>query len=61
VSETKEQPVVSVFRCGTRCSAGGTQEDGGHVFDIPVEEENASYARCRCGTSNMDWAMWSGP
>lgn len=58
--ETKAA-VVTAFFCGGRCDAGGTDEDRGHVFDIPVEEENFSGARCRCGLTNMDFAMWEGP
>jgi hypothetical protein len=57
---------TQVFICGRRnCDAGGTEEDGGHVFDIPYEIEDEyggeSGARCRCGMSNVAWAMWNGP
>lgn len=50
---------VTVHVCGAKCDQGGPPEDGGHVFDIEVEEDRASYARCKCGMSNMDWhAYW---
>ncbi len=48
--------------CATRwCNAGGPEEDGGHVFDIPVETDRTSSAECRCGMDAMTWSMMNGP
>lgn len=52
---------LSVFVCPPKCDAGGKPEDEGHVFDIPVETETTSCARCKCGMTNMDLDMWRMP
>lgn len=61
MTDSNEKPIISVFMCPPKCNAGGKPEDDGHVFDIDVEEECASYARCKCGMSNMDLDMWRLP
>jgi hypothetical protein len=59
MSADDKEPAISVFVCGAKCDAGGTDEDGGHVFDRDVQGENFSCGACRCGVTNMDHAMWS--
>ena len=57
-----EEPAISIFVCGAKCSAGGTEQDGGHVFDVPFETETMSGACCnKCGLSNIDYAMMVMP
>ena len=54
----KQPKKVTAFMCPPRCDAGGTDNDGGHVFDVPVEHDNFSGAKCRaCGLLNMDYHM----
>lgn len=56
-AEAEKTGLITV--CPPPCDAGGTEADGGHVFNIDVEEANASYYKCRCGMSNMAWhAYW---
>lgn len=52
---------ATVFSCPPKCDAGGPPEDDGHLFNIPVEEECFSGARCKCGMTNMDFDMWRLP
>lgn len=56
-----DEAAVTVFMCPPRCDAGGTPEDEGHVFDIPVEEECFSGARCKCGLRNIDFDLMRMP
>jgi len=63
---------ITAFTCAPRCDAGGTEADGGHVFEgmhvIEWWEESISTitgqlmprvsARCvKCGLSAVDWTL----
>jgi hypothetical protein len=66
MSEPKQdlESGIVVFICGTLCSAGGSEEDEGHVFDVEWESEDGLCGgyKCRaCGLPNMYFDMSRGP
>lgn len=54
---------IVVHACPPRCDAGGTEFDGGHVFDLEVELRDADgnvngwSVACRCGLTHFDWTL----
>jgi hypothetical protein len=62
---------IQIFMCGGRCSAGGKDEDEGHIWDqeqifYDVGRNRKEYpcgssVSCRCGLSRMDFDLARGP